>query len=88
MNRITSASIAAFALGFASVAEAQDMSVMMDLQKNCLEDAKVHCAKDLSKPELLMQCLVDNQEKLSAPCKAATSRMAKTLGLKPKNLEG
>lgn len=84
MRYFTVAASAAVALGLAGVAEAQDMSVMMDLQKNCMSDAKQYCSKEMSKPEQLMQCLVDNQTKLSPGCQAASGRVAKTLGLKPR----
>lgn len=64
-------------------AAAQDMSMMNDLQRSCPQDAKKFCAAEMPKPEQLMQCLVNNQTQLSAPCKASTGRMAATLGLKP-----
>lgn len=84
MRNIVAAALATISLGVAGAAEAQDMSTMMDLQRNCMADAKKFCSKEMSKPELLMQCLVDNQAQLTPNCQAASGRVAKTLGLKPK----
>lgn len=83
MRKLVASVFAAGSFAFVGVVEAQDMSVMMDLQKNCMADAKTVCAKEMSKPQQLMQCLVNNQSKLSPNCQAASGRMAKTLGLKP-----
>jgi hypothetical protein len=75
--------LAAALLTAASAAGAQNMSVMNDLRKNCMADAKAHCGKLMGKPSQLMQCLVDNRDKLTPACTAATDRMAKSQGLKP-----
>ncbi|WP_298167868.1 hypothetical protein [Novosphingobium sp.] len=83
MRKLVVAAFAATSFASVGVAEAQDMSVMVDLQKNCMADAKTVCSKEMSKPQQLMQCLVNNQSKLSPNCQAASGRMAKTLGLKP-----
>jgi hypothetical protein len=83
MTSFLSTTLALAALTIGSAAAAQDMSMMNDLQRSCMQDAKKYCAKELPKPEQLMQCLVNNQSQLSAPCKASTGRIATSLGLKP-----
>jgi hypothetical protein len=80
---LSTAAITAISLGFVSVSEAQDMSVMLDLQKNCMADTKKLCSTELAKPERLMQCLLNNQPNFVPTCGAASGQMAKTLSLKP-----
>jgi hypothetical protein len=83
MKNFLSTAAALVVLTIGSAAAAQDMSLMNDLQRSCTQDAKKFCAKEMPKPEQLMQCLVNNQARLSPPCKASTGRLSTSLGLKP-----